>query len=258
LERNRARVFAGAETILSRGQANAEERESGQIGLFRSNRPEPLRLPDTPAWAPMDELAFEAEAIGFHLTAHPLDAYAQALRRLGVVASNQLEQRAQAGAARVKLAGSVVGSKERITRTGSRMAWIRMSDSGGTYEVTMFSEVLSRARDMLATGNSVLVSADIRLEGEALRITANDVSLLDQAASQAGAGMRVWLEKTEAVEHICALLSREGRGRGRVILVPRLTERQDVEIALPGGFNVSPRLLQATKALPGVERVEDL
>ena len=258
LERNRARAFAGAETILRRTQANAEERESGQIGLFRSNRPESLRLPDLPAWAPMDELAFEAEAVGFHLTAHPLDAYAQALRRLGVVPSNQLEARAQGGAARIKLAGSVVNTKERITRTGSRMSWVRLSDSGGSFEVTVFSEVLSRCRDMLAAGNSVLVTADIRLEGEALRITANDVTLLDQAASQAGAGMKVWLEMTDTVEHIRALLTREGRGRGRVVLIPRLTDRQDVEIALPGGFNVSPRLLQATKMLPGVERVEDL
>jgi DNA polymerase-3 subunit alpha len=258
LERNRARVFAGAETILRRAQSSAEERENGQIGLFGGGAPEPLRLPDVPAWAPMDELAFEAEAIGFHLTAHPLDAYAQSLRRLGVVPSNQLEQRAQSGAARVKLAGSVVNTKERITRTGSRMAWVRLSDAGGAYEVTVFSEVLSRAREMFAAGSSVLVTADIRMEGEALRITANDVSLLDQAASQAGAGMKVWLEKTETVEHIRALLGREGRGRGRVVLIPRLSDRQDVEIALPGGFNVSPRLLQATKVLPGVERVEDL
>jgi DNA polymerase III subunit alpha len=258
LERNRARVFAGAETILRRAQASAEERGSGQIGLFGGGKPEALRLPDLPAWAPMDELAFEAEAVGFHLTAHPLDAYAQSLRRLGVVPSNQLEQRAQAGAARVKLAGSVVNTKERITRTGSRMAWVRLSDSGGAFEVTVFSEVLSRCRDLLAAGNSVVITADIRLEGEALRITANDVSPLDQAAAQAGAGMRVWLEKTEAVAHIRDLLAREGRGRGRVVLMPRLTDQQDVEIALPGGFNVSPRLLQATKALPGVERVEDL
>jgi len=258
LERNRARLFAGAETILRRAQASAEERGSGQIGLFGGGRPESLRLPDLAAWPPMDELAFEAEAIGFHLTAHPLDAYAQSLRRLGVVPSNQLEQRAQGGAARVKLAGSVVSIKERITRTGSRMAWARLSDSGGSYEVTLFREVLSRAREMLAAGTSIVVSADIRLEGEALRITANDVTLLDQAASQAGSGMRVWLDKTEAVEHIRALLSREGRGRGRVVLIPRLTDRQDVEISLPGGFNVSPRLLQATKMLPGVERVEDL
>jgi DNA polymerase-3 subunit alpha len=42
------------------------------------------------------------------------------------------------------------------------------------------------------------------------------------------------------------------------VLVPRLDERQDVEIALPGGFNVTPRLAQAMKVLPGVERVEDI
>ena len=37
---------------------------------------ETLRLPDVPDWPPMERLTFEAEAIGFHLTAHPLDAYA--------------------------------------------------------------------------------------------------------------------------------------------------------------------------------------
>jgi DNA polymerase-3 subunit alpha len=257
LERNRARLFAGAEVVLRRAQASAEEKASGQIGLFGGSRPEPLRLPEVAAWAPMDALAYEAEAIGFHLTAHPLDAYAQTLRRLGVVPSNQLEARAQAGAARVRLAGTVVSSKERITRTGSRMAWVRLSDAGGSYEVTVFSEVLSRARDLLADGQSVMVTADIRLEGETLRITANEVVPLDQAASTAGAGMRVWLERTEAVAHIRALLEREGRGRGRVVLIPRLDARQDVEIALPGGFNVSPRLAQAMKLLPGVTRVED-
>jgi DNA polymerase-3 subunit alpha len=259
LDGNRARLFAGVETVLRRAQASAEEKQSGQIGLFAaSDEPAGLRLADVANWAPMDALAFEAEAIGFHLTAHPLDVYGQTLRRLGVVASNQLERQAEAGAARVKLAGTVIGAKERITRTGSRMAWVRLSDAGGSFEVTVFSEVLSRAREVLAAGNSVLVTADIRLDGEALRITAQDVVALEQAAAQAGAGMRVWLRKTEAVAPIRDLLAREGRGRGRVVLVPRLDERQDVEIALPGGFNVTPRLAQAMKVLAGVERVEDI
>jgi DNA polymerase-3 subunit alpha len=259
LEDNRARVFAAAETVLRRAQAGAEEKQSGQIGLFAGgNRPEGLRLPDIPDWEPIDRLGFEAEAVGFHLTAHPLDAYGQALRRLSVLPSTQLESRAQAGSARVKLAGTVVNSKERITRTGSRMAWIRLSDSGGSYEVTFFSEVLSRSRELLQAGTAVLVTADIRLEGESLRVTAVDVVGLDQAASQAGAGMRVWLEQTETVAHIRALLEREGKGRGKVVLVPRLEEAQEVEITLPGGFNVSPRLSQALKVLPGVQRVEDL
>jgi len=177
---------------------------------------------------------------------------------LGVIASTQLDAHAQRGAARVKLAGSVINTKQRTTRTGSRMAWVRLSDAGGSYEVTVFSEVLGRAGDVLKEGTAVLVTADIRLEGETLRITANEIAPLDQAASQAGAGMRVWLERSEAVGHVRSLLDREGRGRGRVVLIPRLDERQDVEIALPGGFNVSPRLLQAMKMLPGIERVEDL
>ncbi len=259
LDNNRACLFAAAETILRRAQAGAEERESGQTGLFGGGgKPEPLRLPEVAEWPAMDRLGYEAEAIGFHLTSHPLDAYGAALRRLGVVASNRLEQLAQSGPARIKLAGSVIASKERITRTGSRMAWVRLSDAGGSYEVTCFSEVLARARDMLTAGASVLVTADIRLEGEALRITAHDVAPLDAAAAQAGAGLRVWLAETGTVPHIRALLEREGKGRGRVVLVPRLDAEQDVEIILPGGFNVSPRLAQAMKILAGVERVEDL
>jgi DNA polymerase-3 subunit alpha len=260
LEANRARAFAGADLVLRRAQASAEERASGQAGLFGGDgeKIEPLRLPAMPEWPPMERLGYEAEAIGFHLTAHPLDAYAPVLRRLGVVSSNRLDALAQAGAARAKLAGSVINMKERITRAGTRMAWVRLSDSGGSYEITCFSEVLGRAREMLAVGNSILVTAEVRLEGETLRITAQEVSALDQAASQTGMGMRVWLRQTEAVAHIRSLLDREGRGRGRVVLIPRLDAVQDVEIALPGGFNVTPRLAQAMKVLPGVERVEDI
>ena len=68
----------------------------------------------------------------------------------------------------------------------------------------------------------------------------------------------MWLDKTEAVPHIRALLAREGKGRGRVTLVPRIDDAQAVEITIPGGFQVTPRLAQALKVVPGVERVEEV
>ena len=263
LDRNRARLFASAEIILKRAQATAEEKTSGQSALFGGGQfgggePEALRLAPLPDWEEMDRLAFEADAIGFHLTAHPLDAYSQVLRRLGVVVSTKLEERAQLGAARVKLAGSVINSKERITRSGSRMAWVRLSDAGGSFEVTFFSETLAKSRDLLAPGTMILVTADLKLEGDALRITAQEAEPLDAAAIRAGAGIRIWLQQTEAVAHIKNLLEREGKGRGRVVLMPHVGATQEVEIPLPGGFNVSARLAQALKVMPGVERVEDL
>ena len=256
---NRAQVFTGADLVLKRAQAQAEEAASGQTGLFGGGaKPEALRLPPTPDWPGMERLGYEADAIGFHLTAHPLDSYGPLLKRLGVVPSHGMEAAGLAGATRIKMAGCVVGTKERTTRTGSRMAWVRLSDQGGSYEVTFFSETLGGARDLLKAGTAVLVSVDLRLEGDSLRVTAADCVSLEQAASDAGAGMRVWLDKTEAVPHIRALLAREGKGRGRVTLVPRIDDAQAVEITIPGGFQVTPRLAQALKVVPGVERVEEV
>jgi DNA polymerase-3 subunit alpha len=254
----RAKTFGAAETIIRTAQTLAEERASGQIGLFGGGAPEPVRLPNTPEWPETDRLAFEAEAIGFHISAHPLDMYTVALKRLGVVPSASIEGRAQAGATRVKLAGTVGAKKERITRTGSRMAWVTLSDRQGSFEVTMFSEVLSRVREILVEGTALLVTADIKMDGESLRITATDVTSLDDAAAKAGASLRIWLDRTEALPHISALLEREGKGRGRVTLVPKTGLQRDLDVVLPGGFNVSPRLAQAMKLVPGVEMVEDV
>ena len=255
---NRAQLFAGAELVLRRAQADAEQKESGQIGLFGGAAPQPIRLPDTPDWPPLERLGFEAEAIGFHLTAHPLDMYSALLTRLGAIGSSTLEQAAALGVTRVKLAGCVIGRKERPTRTGSKMAWVRLSDAAGSYEVTFFSEALAACGELLRDGAPILVTADLKQDGEALRITASGAVSLEQAAAEAGAGVRIWLQESAAVPHIRTILDRERRGRGRVVLLPRVGEGQDVEIELPGGFNVTPKLAQALKLVPGVERVEEV
>ena len=258
LEGNRARVFSAAETIIRTAQAQAEEKQSGQIGLFGGVEPEKIRLPEIPDWPETDRLAFEAEAIGFHVSAHPLDMYAVALKRLDVVSSGGIERRVQAGATRIKLAGTMGGKKERITRTGSRMLWLTLSDMEGSFEVTLFSEVLGRVRELLVEGTALLVTADVKIEGEALRITATDVTLLDDAAAKAGASLRIWFDRAEALGQIRSLLEHEGRGRGRVTLVPKTGLERDLDVILPGGFNVTARLAQAMKLVPGVELVEDV
>jgi DNA polymerase-3 subunit alpha len=70
--------------------------------------------------------------------------------------------------------------------------------------------------------------------------------------------MKIWLDRTEALPHIKSLLEREGRGKGRVVLVPKTGVERSLDIWLPGGYNVSPRLAQAMKLVPGVELVEDV
>ncbi len=257
---SRAALVGGAETLLRRAQAMAEERASAQVSLFGTveQGPPMLRLPEVQEWPVLDRLAFEAEAVGFHLTAHPLDEYKKALRALGVIPSSMISEQARAGQRRVKLAGTVTARKERNTKTGSRMAWVSMSDQSGSFEVTCFSEVLNRSRDMLEDGQAIIITAEAKIENDALRLTALDVEPLDRAAAGVQRAIRLEIDRAEAIGHIRVLLAREGSGRGKVSLVPRLGNGQHIALALPGGYNVSPRMMQAMKVLPGVLHVEEV
>src|SRR5260370_32983048 len=115
----------------------------------------------------MGRLKQEFERMGFYLWSHPLDAYGRSLERVGVVRSAELPARvAMGGSTRFKLAGIVVGKKERTSARGNRFAFLQMSDASGFFEVTVFSEGLAQSRSLLEAGQPLLVHADPRREGE--------------------------------------------------------------------------------------------
>ncbi|MGK7866806.1 DNA polymerase III subunit alpha [Falsiroseomonas sp. E2-1-a20] len=259
LESNRARMVQGAEAVLRAAQEAAERRSNPTRDMFGAETaPPPLRLAEAQDWPGLEKLSFEAEAVGFHLSAHPLDTYRRVLGKLGAVPSSRIEERARGGSGRMKLAGTVVAVKSGRTKSGNKMAWVRFSDAEGSFEVTFFSESLARADGMLVEGTALLVTTEVRLDGDTVRLTAQELEPLEKVAQGMGQGIRLWLDQTAAVEHIRNLLAREGKGRGEVRVVSITGPGQEVEVALPGRFNVSPRLMQAMKVLPGVADVAEL
>ena len=73
----------------------------------------------------MERLRLEFEAIGFYLSAHPLDQYAKALARLGVITYRQMVERAgRGGATRYKVPGIVTARQERTSAKGNRFAFL--------------------------------------------------------------------------------------------------------------------------------------
>ncbi|MBL8837436.1 MAG: DNA polymerase III subunit alpha, partial [Alphaproteobacteria bacterium] len=215
IESNRARLFAAIETILKTAQRCAEERESSQVNLFGGAQAEtPIKLPAIPDWPTFERLGHELSAIGFYLSAHPLDAYAKGLARLGVVRSNEIAARlASGGSPRVKLAGTVIGRQERTTAKGSRMAFVQMSDAGGMFEMLVFSETLATARDLFTSGKPLLVTVNARIEEESLRMVADAVTALDDAVASAAAGLKVTVRDPSCLDQLKAIIAGERRGR---------------------------------------------
>ncbi len=259
---NRAQVMAAADLVLRHASAAASERGSGQASLFGSGGDAFAQAPPLPVvteWGPLDRLAKEFEAIGFYLSAHPLDAYGKTLARLGVTAYADLrEQMRIQRSTRFTLAGIVAGKQERTSARGNRFAFVQLSDQSGLYEATMFAEVLSASRELLVQGNALLLTADAQLQGDDLRLTVQSVRALDQAAAAAGGGGPMIFVRDEApLKGLDGILKRDAKGRGTISLLLELPDRE-VEMKLPGGFQITPQVRAALKALPGIVDVREV
>jgi DNA polymerase-3 subunit alpha len=262
LNSNRAQTFAAIDLLLRHAAAATNDRESQQVSLFGDKDPVASRGPALPAivdWPPVERLQHEFDAIGFYLSSHPLDAYGKSLERIGVIRFADLPTRLAAnGSTRFKLAGIVVGRKERTSARGSRFAFVQMSDTSGIFEVMVFAEVLAQSRQHFDSGQPLLVTVDVRSEDDNLRLSAQRFEPLDGLVAQAAAGLRVFLGEGGALTPLKSLMAREGGGRGRVTIVVPVPPAREVEIALPGGFRISPRVRAAVKSLPGILDVHDV
>jgi len=75
--------------------------------------------------------------------------------------------------------------------------------------------------------------------------------------ASAAAGLRVFLGEARALATLKNVIGREVGGRGRVSVVLDLAERE-IEIEIPGGFRVDPKVRAAVKSLPGIVDVHDI
>ncbi|OYQ33475.1 DNA polymerase III subunit alpha [Niveispirillum lacus] len=260
LNRNRQQLFAGLETVVRYAQAEAQQRESGMASLFGGT--EAMKAPDLPKvpdWDPLERLRHEFEAIGFYLSAHPLDSFAPAMTRMKVVKFSELPRLMRdAKSTRFKLAGIVVAKQERTAKSGNRFAFVTLSDASGVFEVTLFAETLAQSREMLEAGRAVLLSVDAQKNGEELRLTCHGVQSLEDEVAKTAAGLRILLDDVHAVAAIKTTLGRLPPGRGKVTLAVELDALREVEISLPGAVAINAASRGAFKSIPGVVEVQEL
>ncbi len=264
LHPNRRQLLEGADVVLRFGASAHQDKKSGQNSLFgdlASAASTALPLPTVADWSESDRLRQEYEAIGFYLSAHPLDGQEKMLAKLGVTRYADLIARHGAGIHTVglKLAGIAISYRQRSSAKGTKYAIVQMSDPSGVFEVMVFSEVLAASRDLIerAVAESIplLVEADAQRRDDDLSLFARSLSPFDQAVARAPTVVEVFVGGEEAVDSLAKLLAREKPGRGMVKLkVP--DGASEIEVQLPGRWAVTTETRQAIKAIPGVVHVE--
>ncbi|MBT2185753.1 DNA polymerase III subunit alpha [Sphingobium nicotianae] len=257
---DRAVVHAAAEAILSVAAKAAEQRESGQGGLFggddvpHANVP----LPHDAVWARNERMEQEKDAFGFYFSAHPVDRYRQIARERGVRtyaelcgAADGLGSGERTGAA---MAGLVEELKWRDTRKGGRFVSAKFSDSSGQFQASCFDEEGCKLlAQMHEQGECALLTVELdRQPGEETpRVTVRGVTPFSRVQSVAKLRMVVRVDAPEAINPLAAMLADRRGGRSEV-LIETQTPQGVALVRLGSDFQVDGELAERIEAIAGV------
>ncbi len=261
LEKNRGKIFANIETIIQHIYSSTELKTSSQASLFGTEELHTkVKLADKPDWPELEKLKVEAEAIGFYISAHPLDSYREGMEKLGVKSAAEVYGSVRVGDnIRAKLAGCVTSFQKRISKSGNKYAFLQLSDGSSNFEGLLFSDGLAKYEEVINSGLPLLVSVSVTKENEEAmpRTMINLVETLDQAIANVSSGLIIYVNDVSAVKPIHEVLRHDNNGVNKIYIKPELTE-WDVRIELPGGFAFVNDTMSKIRAISGVTTIKEL
>jgi DNA polymerase-3 subunit alpha len=182
----RARLFACVDKALERGGRARRERDSGQVDMFgfanagasEADEP-PLPFVGCEPWTHKDLLGREKTAVGFYVSGHPLEEFAEKIELLNCTPVTELGSIEPN--TRVKVVGVVSDFTVRNTKKGDRYAYFRLEDlSGAGVKCVLWPEAFKTKGGDAADDAMLVVTG--RCEGESgLTIVCDEVTALERA-----------------------------------------------------------------------------
>ncbi|MGO9326388.1 MAG: DNA polymerase III subunit alpha [Terracidiphilus sp.] len=268
---SRGQLMAAVDKAMERAQKAQRDAEQGQSGLFGLFDETPARgrdadaLPAAADWEESERLANEKEVLGFFVSGHPLDKYAEKLRNLtGVITvAEALERKpperrwgGQSDAAdEIQVAGIIHGLRVQKSRRDQRLyAQATLEDATGKMELICFARDYERLAAQLKIEAPALVRGQLMGEEDAApKIAVSQVQALEEVQVKLPGGVRIRINLDRATEDVLAQLKSAAvaaPGPGKVLL--QLEKKGEFAVILePEGMSVA-----ADRGW--VERVEEL
>ncbi|MBS0185921.1 MAG: DNA polymerase III subunit alpha [Proteobacteria bacterium] len=180
---NRHELFENVDLLIKISNESHSKDENSHPSLFGIETNAPLKneaLQPFEEWSFFDKLQKEYEAVGFYLSTHPLENYLDSFKGMDISVASDLKNLKDSDSKIYKFAGVITGLQKKISKNGNAFAFLQLSDPTGLLEVTIFSELLARAKDLLQEGNLVCVTLLARGDGEAVRLTAQSIQLFEE------------------------------------------------------------------------------
>ena len=238
LDDHRHKLLASVGVALD--AAEQAERNALQGGLFDMGGPNDApqtHYVDVPRWGEREQLLNEKQALGFFLSGHPYNEYAQELksfvkRRLGEL---------QAQRDPVLMAGVVISTRTQMTRRG-KMCIVLLDDATKQIEVSVFNELWEAERGKIREDELLMVEGKVQNDDYTggLRITADRLLTLGEARARFAKVLRLSMNggtRADDARKLQAILAPYRNGACPVRLAYRNGDAE-AEIPLPENWRV--------------------
>jgi len=260
---DRAVVHAAAEALLAVAASAAEQRASGQGGLFGGADAvhAAVPLPTDVSWSQTERMAQEKEAFGFYFSAHPVDRYRQISRERGVRTYAELcgsaDGLGSGDRTSATMAGLVEDIRWRETRKGGRYVAATFSDSSGQFQSSCFDEDGCKLLARLHEENEcalLTVELDRQPGEETPRVTVRGVTPFSRVASVARLRLTIPVDDPDAMGPLAAMLAQCRGGRSEVLIEAR-TDQGPALVRLGSDFQIDGELSERVETIAGVGAV---
>jgi len=256
----RAQLTAAVDKAMERAQKAQKDAAQGQHGLFGlfNEVVTPGRdsndLPRVPDWEENQRLAAEKEVLGFFVSGHPLDKYAEKIRNLNNVISTAAALEMKPPPApkwgqqrdpsdEISIAGVLVGMRAAKSKRNDKMyAQGHIEDSYGKMEVICFAKDYERLADQLKTEAAVLLRGTLIGEEEsAPKLAISGLQALDAVQVKLPSGVRLRLNLDIASDELfTSLKARIDAAPGPGKLMMHLEKKGQFAVILePEGMKVA-------------------
>lgn len=147
---------------FNRECAAENEQQDSLFGIMETTSPS-LSLESVEPTTTAEKLSWEKELLGLYVSGHPLDRHRDKLKKFSKDI-HELKESISAGMPTV-LAGIVEESKPILTKSGEKMAFVRISDFGESIETVVFPRVFSEFHELLQPEQCIAIKGRMSNRG---------------------------------------------------------------------------------------------
>ncbi len=240
LEKNRAAIFMNADMILSYASKNKDN--GNMLSLFANTTQDDVmedrlhsNLPKTEAWTFAQRLENELSALGFYISAHPLDQYKNLIAREKLITSTSLGNVGDRKP--VRIAANVASFSRRRTKTGKEMITISASDSYGNIDAVAFGDASAEFANILSKESLVLISGKSSCRDDRVSVFVDSIVPLSTWVAKIAKKLVLDVWNGSVLPDLKKTLSALPHGATQVILHLHGADKV-ATMALPGGVEL--------------------